>query len=149
VKRTADGLVIENARLAPDKQAEHDRAYAALHAGPRASRALPATTRCDARRSRTPRSSSPLESGATVYGRTALAGVPPRGPIPKIEADGLTCGPAATDGTAECWPVTQVPPPVIPSSDVVIYYDHFDVISKGSGRAIGPGPRLTVRVAAP
>lgn len=149
VKRTEDGLVIENARFAPDKQAEHDRAYAALGAGPSSITCAPTkdVLRCS------PVADSQvvaaLKAGTDVYGRTAITGVTAGGNVPKVEADGLSCGPVASDGSIECRPVTQVAPPVLPSSDVVIYYDHFDVTFEGSHMVSAAGPRLTVPVAVP
>lgn len=149
VKRTDEGLVVVNARFSADEQAAHDRAYAALDAGPASITCADAngTLRCSPIDD--DKVMAALKGGATVYGRSAVTDVQRGGAVPKVEADGLTCGPKAADSTLECWPVTDVPPPVLPSSDVVIYYDHFDVTFQGNHMVMLPGPHLTVPVAAP
>lgn len=149
VQRTAEGLVIANARLAPDEQARHDRAYAALDSGLASITCSPGkdVLRCSSIAD--DQVVTALRNGTTVYGRTAITGVTPGGHVPKVEADGLTCDSETGDGTVECWPVTQVPPSVLPSSDVVIYYDRFEVTFEGSRMTIERGPGNTVPVAAP
>lgn len=149
VKRTDEGLVIVNARFSADEQAAHDRAYAALAAGPASITCADTNGALRCSPMNDDKVVAALKGGAAVYGRSAITDVERGGPVPKVEADGLTCGPTAADGTLECRPVTEVPPSVPPSSDVVIYYDRFDVAFHGGDMIMVPGPHLTVPVAAP
>lgn len=149
LRRDDDGaLVIVNARFSEVEQAKQDRANAALKAGPSSITCAPGGDALRCAPIADDHVVAALRGGTTVYGRSAITGVTREGgQVPKVEADALTCGSPASDGTVQCWPVTQVAPPLLPTSDVVVYYDHFDVTFEGS-RMIGmPGPGLTVPVA--
>jgi hypothetical protein len=145
-KRSADGtLSIDNARFTPQRQAEQERASAAMAAGPSSLTCASSDDGLLCSAIAENKVIPALKRGTVIYGRNAITGVRPGGHVPKVEGDALTCGSAAADGTVRCWPVTEIAPSVLAGSDVVVYYAPFNVSFDASGMRAHTA-RLTVPV---